>query len=731
MARFGITVSGSGTTLFLAGFISLLGQTVILRELNVAFHGVELIYPIAIGGWMIFAALGTLLSRGWPSRDRIAIFFTLFAFFLLFGIVFIRGSGLGGDNPACFSPLPFQQIATFLVPLLSFGLISGMMFSEFSSLHIESNGTPEGAYALGAAGGAAGGILATAGIHYGFSNFSLALVCVLLASMSAMPHFQKKRGRYGRFVAIALGLLAIAFLCKASRLDMRMTAWSHPDLFFADDFPSGRLAATSRNGDVSVFENNNLVYTTKDNQGARFAHLAALQHPEPRRILEIGGGWDGSVRELLLHKPVRIDVILPAGDPFIRFRLPGEIRKSLAHPAVHLSHADPRMFLKYKGFAWDMIIVDLTAPLSCRTNSFSTRNFFASLAARLYHGGIVVIRLPSPEALRTNSEFIHAAAVYRSLASVFPEMLIIPGTTTLIASSFAPLSNSPEVLTDRLRERGITSRHISKSSIQKLFASENSACPGNRLNGEGSHGNYDFRPVCYTYAALSWTAYLPRSILSRIPDFAAIRKQSLPIALFAGIVILLLFAGSRLRPEWQKTVLTISSGFLGMSSETLLILCYGAQEGILYQQIPLLLAAFMAGLSLGTSIFHDLTAKTGNPGKRSLTFANRNCFWGALLLMGFMLLNATTLGISKSDVGNLPLAISLSAASGFLTGGVFACAGPYRIGEYKRRSSLYKADLIGGSLGALSAGLFLIPVFGLAATSMALIIIAALALLLA
>ncbi len=38
--------------LFLVGLVSMLAQVVILRELNVAFYGVELIYILAIGAWL-------------------------------------------------------------------------------------------------------------------------------------------------------------------------------------------------------------------------------------------------------------------------------------------------------------------------------------------------------------------------------------------------------------------------------------------------------------------------------------------------------------------------------------------------------------------------------------------------------------------------------------------------------------------------------------------------------
>ena len=52
--------------LFLTGLVSLFGQIVLLRELNVAFYGIELIYLIALGVWMLLTAVGALVGGRRP-----------------------------------------------------------------------------------------------------------------------------------------------------------------------------------------------------------------------------------------------------------------------------------------------------------------------------------------------------------------------------------------------------------------------------------------------------------------------------------------------------------------------------------------------------------------------------------------------------------------------------------------------------------------------------------------
>jgi len=56
--------------LLLTGFVSVVAQVALLRELSVAFYGLELIYVVALGGWMAWTAAGAALDRGDGRRRR-------------------------------------------------------------------------------------------------------------------------------------------------------------------------------------------------------------------------------------------------------------------------------------------------------------------------------------------------------------------------------------------------------------------------------------------------------------------------------------------------------------------------------------------------------------------------------------------------------------------------------------------------------------------------------------
>ena len=714
--------------LFLTGLVSLFGQIVLLRELNVAFYGIELIYLIGLGIWMILTALGALAGIPRPSAGRIAVLFLCFALFLPLGVAFLRASRLLlGGVPGAYLPFP-RQMAALIIALLPAGLLSGLLFRAAAGLHAERGRTLAGAYGIESAGGLAGGVLATIALRYGFQNLPLAAACSLIAAAAALLLFWRKGLRTGRAIAALLVLFLIAVLYQTPSLDRRMTGWNHPGLVATRDSPYGRVTATVLAGQVSVFENDALAFESGGTEAELFAHLAALQHPEPRRILVLGGGWDGTLSELLRHRPVRIDAVVLDVDPItlLRRHLPAEIRASLTDPAVRLTRADPRHFLKNSGFAWDLILVGMPEPSSGETNRFYTREFFAQCAARLYPGGIVAVRLPAAENIWTPQTTRRTASVYRALASVFPEILALPGAMTVITASAAPLPRSPEIMIDRLRERGFQTRLISPRYIQYLFTNDRFADLEKRLKETVVPENADIRPVCYLYAVMSWLArFFPRLAIAGLPGFGMEGEGFGKIGWILGIGLALLFLGSRLRPAWQRGLLAAVAGFLGIVSESVLMLAYQAKEGVLYQEIGLLLAAFMAGLALGAPALRDLILGTGVKKKRVQG-------WGYALLAGFIILGFAAIGIvTGGAAGGLLLTAVLLAAAGFLVGGLIAYAGLRGVREQKRViGPLYAADLIGGCLGALFGSLVLIPLLGLAGTLKGMIFVAALAFLL-
>jgi spermidine synthase len=365
-------------------------------------------------------------------------------------------------------------------------------------------------------------------------------------------------------------------------------------------------------------------------------------------------------------------------------------------------------------------------PQSGQTNRFYTKEFFEQCAAKLNPGGIQAFRLRSAENLWTPQLLWRNASIYRALTSIYTHVLFLPGTTNVVTASRQPLSNLPEAMAGRLRERKLKTRLISANYIKYLLTNDRFFEIGKLLQRQTAQPNTDLRPVCYQYAFMIWLSkFFPRLSLM---DFSSFIDQWTVRPSFQWLLYLCLpvaFFLSRLWPVWRRVLLVAVAGFIGMVLETILILHYQAKHGVLYQDIGILLMSFMAGLALGSMIINKRMVRLMNQRKPAR-------WYGIGLLVGFILLGLIiAAAITLGALSGLAQTSLLLAAAGFLVAGIFAYVSLYKIQDQKSViSSLYSADLIGGCAGSLLAGLILIPVAGLDITTRAMVVLAVFSILL-
>jgi spermidine synthase len=706
--------------LFFIGLISILGQVVLLRELNVAFYGVELIYLLALGLWLFWTAWGALIGRRIysPSPKTLAFLFMIFAVTFPLDVIFIRASRiLVGGVPGAYLSL-LQQLMITVLALLPAGLMSGLLFQWSAIIYVAEGRTLATAYAIESAGGLIGGLSATLFLTWGVQNYVMALLCGL--ALVVVPlFFLRGAGLTPQrwTTAVWVGIFLI-LLWTAPFLDRQTSLWNHPNLVESRDTPYGRISVSQLHGQVSVFENDALAFETEGTEAEYFVHLAALQHPNPRQVLILGGGIEGTVREMLQHGPEKIDYVElnPAMLKLVSRHLPDDIQKSLKDPRLRLIFADPRVFLKERG-TYDLILVGMPEPQSGQTNRFYTREFFQQCAARLNSWGVLTFRLRSAENLWSPQLLWRTASIYRALKSVFPDVLFLPGTTNVVTASRQPLSRLPEVLSDRLRERKLKTRLISAKFIKYLLTNDRFFEIAESLQRQRAEPNTDVRPVCYQYAFLIWLSkFFPRISLMDFTSFLDKRTVTPAVQWLPYICLSIIFLLSRLRPGLRRVLLVAVAGFAGMILETILILYYQAKHGGLYQHIGFLLMSFMAGLALGSLAVNQWMAR--------LRVQRKPARWcGVGLVVGFGLLCLfITAAIALGALSGLTLTSLLLAAAGFFVAGIFAYVSLYEIEDQKSMiSSLYAADLVGGCAASLLAGLILIPVAGMDFTAQAMV----------
>ncbi|WPZ09770.1 polyamine aminopropyltransferase [Roseivirga spongicola] len=145
-------------------------------------------------------------------------------------------------------------------------------------------------------------------------------------------------------------------------------------------------------------------------------HVPLLTHPDPKRVLIIGGGDGGTAREVLKHENLEEVVMVEIDDKVIeasKMHLP-TIAQSLDHPKLNLIIDDG---IKYVNDAadgsFDLVIVDSTDPVGPAEGLF-TVDFYKEVHRILSADGLMITQSESP---RFNSKVFKE--IYQTYRGIF------------------------------------------------------------------------------------------------------------------------------------------------------------------------------------------------------------------------------------------------------------------------------------------------------------------------
>ncbi len=149
-------------------------------------------------------------------------------------------------------------------------------------------------------------------------------------------------------------------------------------------------------------------------------HPAMLMHPNPRRVLIIGGGEGATLREVFRHPTVESAVMVDIDEEVVnlcREYLPGWHQGSFEDPRLKLLHMDARAYLEENDDRFDVIISDIPEPVEeGPARRLFTRQFYQLVKERLLEGGILAL-----QAGDFSFAFIEAHnAVYNTIKQVMP-----------------------------------------------------------------------------------------------------------------------------------------------------------------------------------------------------------------------------------------------------------------------------------------------------------------------
>lgn len=170
-----------------------------------------------------------------------------------------------------------------------------------------------------------------------------------------------------------------------------------------DTYEYGKLMTID--GLVMVTEKDEFIYHDM------IVHTAMAVNPEIKRVLVIGGGDGGTVRELMRYPEVQADMVeIDQMVCDVARKFFPSLSKDLDNPRVNLTYEDGVAFMKGKKNLYDLIIIDSTDPIGPGEGLFTTE-FYTDCYNALTEKGILVNQNESPvydsfakEAIRANGK---------------------------------------------------------------------------------------------------------------------------------------------------------------------------------------------------------------------------------------------------------------------------------------------------------------------------------------
>ena len=205
-------------------------------------------------------------------------------------------------------------------------------------------------------------------------------------------------------------------------------------------------------------------------------HVAMFCHGGCHRVLVVGGGDGGMLREVLRHsveKAVQVEIdeeVVAACKKY----LPGLSHGAYEDPRAHLVIADGARYVRETDERFDLVIVDSPDPVGPARVLFRAA-FYRNVARVLRPGGLMVRQAGVP--MLQARELKSALAAIRK---VFPYVSVyLAPVPTYIGGFFAfavgalsaaPLRASSKQIRERLRKSPVKTRYYSEAIHKACFA---------------------------------------------------------------------------------------------------------------------------------------------------------------------------------------------------------------------------------------------------------------------
>ena len=734
---------------FTVGFLGLGGQVLLLRRALVTFSGNELTVSVTLAAWTAWTGIGSLLggrlsgksnmecvqTRGLNPLSGFKVFHILFAALcvlipLTYCVVYLAKPIMGMGISEAVGPL--KLVIMSFISLAPVCLVLGALFPVAARFGEAGGGAGVGvgrAYLWEALGAGAGGLISSAFLITVFKPLS-AVFALCMIGAAALAAASKGRAR---IAWIIVAWFVFGFALKHAPDDwLRSKRWAEYPIIAEEDSRYANLALVKSGGEQTLFVNGIPSITWPGAAPAEeIAHLPMLAHPNPRRILLIGGGLATIGPEILKYPIERLDYC--ELDPAVI-----EIERRVS-PYIFYNHRikvhsiDGRRFLaESQPGAYDVIIFAAGDPKTLAANRYFTREAFSLASRALAKPGVLAFATGEYANYIDPLQAGYLALTRQTLDINFNTVAIYPlDRFYFLGGNGVVLPKDPRHLSQLLAEKGVPTRWFRPEIFIPNLSEERYLSMQRAIDAQGRPGvnldfyqtrglnplsfpqstfgvNSDFHPLGYAL----WTAYW--STLFSDAERSAIKRicRLGPVFGLCAIVVLLAMGIALVRRGAGRGALAAIVAAMGFSEMVISVSVLYASEvrlGMLFSLMGYLITAMMVGLSLGAYAMRRMPGKSL---KSSL-----GIFSGLLivLLMAMIPLFSSVL-MKVSDAIAIILLTAVALGGSAASGAIYALAA--RIGEERENrvdrlgGQINMADLLGSAAGAALAGSIMLPLWG-------------------
>jgi spermidine synthase len=209
-------------------------------------------------------------------------------------------------------------------------------------------------------------------------------------------------------------------------------------------------------------------------------HPALTAHPDPRKVLVIGGGDGGAVEEALKHPGVEEAVLVELDGKVVDIakKYFGKIHQGVFdNPKLRLRIEDGMKFLAETGERFDVIALDLPDPIGPATALYEEA-FFRDCKRALAPGGVLTLHMGSPVS-RPERVKAHYERLSHVFGTVQPYVMFIPlygclWSMAVCSDTLDVAAVKPEEIDRRIARRGLQQlQYYNGATHQAVFALPN------------------------------------------------------------------------------------------------------------------------------------------------------------------------------------------------------------------------------------------------------------------